>query len=1107
MPGDTPMRENKFSPFTTRPLSLEEPNVTDQAVERLNAAARWIEEEEEVGARRLRRSARLAPLRDISSEIHRASTPHPRITQGGDFSTRPEVVTERPAPQSLNEPLANRTWSWSKLDEEEEKEKDLWANASDPLLARSRPRLADAAQIEADDIERARLENHITLPYPSIHKRQPMQRFLRWQAVFATMVILALLALGIDGFLLNFAFHHSKHPIAADLGPPSLTLSNTVANIGDTMTIHLAHFIPGTSIVLTHDIQEALVTTGNSSTVAVTASGEASAAFVITNAWKPGSHLIEAENVTTRDTASALLQIAGSGPSRPPHLLLASSTLDLGDAVQGAGTIQPLTLQNSGSGAISWSVSSSQPWLLVAPQQGLFGTGQTISVAAQRSNLQPGDYSGTLKIFSNVGGPEELQVSMKVSALPPNAGPVISLVPPLLSFATSDGISTPQSQIVTLTNPGQQALNWSLGIGDTVTTIQSAYWPSTSAGGGQRMGSHYRATSVAASWISAFPSTGVLSSGDSVQIQITAQGEDLLPGSYMSMLTFSSSGSNKAFDTPQQVGVSLTVQPRCGLVLGAGGLAFTAVAGQSNPSAHVLSMGVTSSCAGTPLAWRAWPSASWIAMNPSGGEIKGTGSSFTAISVKTAGLAPGYYKGLVTFQDGKDTQTVTVQLTLQPKPAPTVPIMGALPLSLNFSLIQGQANPAAQVVTITNNGGSPLRWHTNVSLLGNGWIATSPSGGTVLPGQTGQVTVKVATKGLTPGSYVGQVSLLGTNANNGATASGSPQAITVSLTVQPPCTLAQPSASSLLFNSVASGQDPSQQQVSFMVAGSCSWPLQWNTRTSTGSSWLDLSPSLGTLDANSQTASISVGVSTARLAPGTYTSQVQITAKDSTGMKVLNTPQSFTVTLTVLQPCTLQPLPTTLSFSALQGQAAANTQTLNLSESGSCQGGVSWTATGDTGSSAWLNLSTTTGIDSGSGSSIVASANTGSLLPGIYTGQITVSAINNGIVVVGSPQTIAVTFTVIGFTVSGTASACNGPSPTCTTSQPLVGATVVLSSGATTIASVTTDASGNFTFNNIPLGSYTITVNGTSGGAAYTATTPVTVNGNATGTAIQTFSS
>src|SRR5258708_3370439 len=50
----------------------------DQTVSRLNEAARWIEEEEP-GGKHLRRSVRLAPLRDISSEIQRASTPHPSI--------------------------------------------------------------------------------------------------------------------------------------------------------------------------------------------------------------------------------------------------------------------------------------------------------------------------------------------------------------------------------------------------------------------------------------------------------------------------------------------------------------------------------------------------------------------------------------------------------------------------------------------------------------------------------------------------------------------------------------------------------------------------------------------------------------------------------------------------------------------------------------------------------------------------------------------------------------------------------------------------------------------------------------------------------------------
>ncbi len=130
------------------------------------------------------------------------------------------------------------------------------------------------------------------------------------------------------------------------------------------------------------------------------------------------------------------------------------------------------------------------------------------------------------------------------------------------------------------------------------------------------------------------------------------------------------------------------------------------------------------------------------------------------------------------------------------------------------------------------------------------------------------------------------------------------------------------------------------------------------------------------------------------------------------------------------------------------------------------------------------------------------------MVPGTYTGTITLAATDStGAAVVGSPQTIPVTLTVKGFTVSGSVVVCSGPAPSCTTSQPLPGATVTLtSSGGTTVATAVADASGNYTFANVALGSYTLSASGTDSGGTHTGSTAaVTVQGDTTGVIIQTF--
>ena len=193
-------------------------------------------------------------------------------------------------------------------------------------------------------------------------------------------------------------------------------------------------------------------------------------------------------------------------------------------------------------------------------------------------------------------------------------------------------------------------------------------------------------------------------------------------------------------------------------------------------------------------------------------------------------------------------------------------------------------------------------------------------------------------------------------------------------------------------------------------------------------------------------------------------------------------------------------------LNATAGQSESATQTLNLNETGSCSGGVAWTAS--VSDSPWLNLSALSGTDTGGGSSITLSASTSGLAPGSYTGQITISANNNGMVLSGSPQTIKVVFQVSGYTVSGTAVACGGPAPDCTLSQGLAGATVALvASNNVTVGTATANGAGDFTLTNIPPGTYTINVTGSSGSLSYSGTLTVTVNGNVSGLNVSTFSS
>ena len=1086
----SPLPSNRVNPIPQPPALTARPDLVEQAVTRLNEAAHLIEQEEDQGkidrkARLYSRVSRLAPIVDISADIRRESTPLPEISNAVESEPASKDDLKRqvgygksPAHVNSGSDLPDY-WPWLDTDTED-KDGDIWANRTDPLISRHIPTSAEAASIEEEDMRRAMADGMPTAQFPISFARRHSSRI---RIAFIALAIFALIALAVDGILLNVAFNHSHYADGVPGGLPTLTLSSNAAKVNDSVTLKLEHFSHSANVALTHDVQEPILING-SSTVMTDAQGTATVPSLIDTNWGPGFHLIVAEDVATRYTASATLQIIGQGPTHPTHLLLDTTPIDMGADVVGANTIRPFILENSGGGSITWSASSNQPWLLISPSQGIFSQKQLISLAVQRGGLKAGDYSGRITISSNVSAPQQLEVDMTVLRLPPNAGPVLSLSPALLSFTTSDGDAQDSVQALTITNPGSRTLNWSLAISDPATaTTQWAL-----------------AQGLTCNWLNTTPTTGTVAPGATRTLTVDVHSQCLLPGTYLATLTFTGIG---AIDSAQMVNVSLTVQPHCGLVTSTGYLAFTVVQGQNTLANQSLSLNATASCAGTPLPWTGTPTAPWLSITPASGQLKGTASSVVSVSVNAANLPPKTSYANLSFVSGQSTLTVMVQLTVQTPPSAAAPIMGASPLSLNFSNTQGQPSPTGQVVTITNNGGGPLKWNITVTTLFSIWLGASPSGGTIAPGQSGQVTINVNTAKLTPGSYVGQVTLNGMNS-----APGSPQTITITLVVQPPCTISPSSSSALSFSAVqGASANPPAQTVMFTGTGNCVWPVSWTTSVAPAATWLALAPSSGAVKGTGQSGSLVVAPTIAGLPAGTYTTRVTIAASDASGATVQGSPQTFAVTLTVLPPCVLLPLsPKSLNFSIPQGQSSSTTQNVTLSETGTCARPVTWTAS--TGSSAWLALSATSGTDGGSGSTLGVNVTAATLVPGTYTGTITITVTDStGATVGGSGRSVSVTVTVTGYTVSGNVVACPGSTPpTCVTPQALPRAAVTLMSGSTTVATTTADPSGNYAFSNIALGVYTISVAGyDASNNHYVGSLPLTLTGNAINLTIQAF--
>ena len=346
---------------------------------------------------------------------------------------------------------------------------------------------------------------------------------------------------------------------------------------------------------------------------------------------------------------------------------------------------------------------------------------------------------------------------------------------------------------------------------------------------------------------------------------------------------------------------------------------------------------------------------------------------------------------------------------------------------------------------------------------------------------------------------MGQITLVGIDAK-GNPAPGNPQTVIVNLVMQPPCTLSPPSSSALSFSAVqGASTNPATQTVMFTATGSCVWPLAWNTSAAPAAGWLTQTAASGSIGGTGQSGSLGISANIAGLVAGTYSTTVTIAASDANGVTVQGSTQPFTVTLTILPPCLLStPAPATLAFSLSQGQTSSSALPVGLSESGTCARPVAWHASTI---SSWLALTATSGADTGAGIAFGVNASAVNVTPGTYTGTIAIAATDSNGSVVGGAQTVAVTLTVKGFTINGTVLAC--PVQNCATPQALAGATVTITNGSITIPPTTADPSGNYSFSNIPLGTYTITATGSDAlHTHYTGYITLTLTGNASGQTI-----
>jgi hypothetical protein len=823
----------------------------------------------------------------------------------------------------------------------------------------------------------------------SVRRTPPKEPSRLPMRLFSWVSILVLISLSLGGvFGLAVSFGHGL------LAPPphaskvfSLQVTPSIVAIGETITLHGSGFSPSGRIGLTRDISIPLVDTGYTSIIHADTQGSFGDTVIVESSWGAGPHIIRAEDATLHKSASFTVTVSGQSMSlHPSHLRISPNAVDLGSGDQATNNAQIITLSNTGGGQITWKATATQSWLMISPKSGTVSYGQNISVAvaAERSNLKVGPYVASLIFTSNTGNPT-LQVKMIVTQLLPGHNAVLQLTPAVLSFTATDGGANPLAQIVTVSNPGILPLQWN------ATSV----------------------TNDGSSWLSVYPLSGRVSKGGSQAVTIGVNTSTMLPGVYSGWLTFTSQGTIAAKDSPQTIFVSLVVIPQCSLQISPGGLTFAGAYLQPSPAQKAISIGDSQGCS-SALPWSTTVATSsggkWLSIGPTGGVTPAS----PTINVTSKGLKPGTYNGSINFNWPGGTQNFPISFIVGQA---TTPIVTATPATISFSAVIGQKNPLTQIGAITNTGGSTLVWHASVlTAIGGAWLAINSVTGKIAPHQSTPITVTATLLGtLTAGTYTGTITIAGTDSQSHP-ANGSPLSIPVNFVVQPPCAVAA-TTPSLTFQGVAGGANPAAQSAKITASGACVNALNWTAKTAittpAGGTWLTATPT-GKVSLTVPSAT-SVGVVLTGLKPGTYTGSVTIATIDSVTKLAIGTPKVITVTLNVQPVCTLQtPSAAAETFSTEVGFTPA-AQTFTAGIIGVCSGNVTLTPTAIMSSgTSWLAVSPNPmTVTSGGSATFTVTVVTTGLTAGQYTGSISLSAVNGGMAISGSPQVVGITLNVL----------------------------------------------------------------------------------------------
>jgi uncharacterized protein (TIGR03437 family) len=510
--------------------------------------------------------------------------------------------------------------------------------------------------------------------------------------------------------------------------------------------------------------------------------------------------------------------------------------------------------------SVSATTSTGQNWLTATTNQ----TG-VVTVTAFPSTLSTGTYSGTVTVNTTAGS-TTFQVNLTVGT---SGTTGLSATPNPVTLTAQIG-AAPSSQNVNILFNGNPA---------TVTSVSTT-------------------TTTGQNWLTA------QNLGVSGTVTITVNPSILLAGSYTGTVNVNTTAGTTSFQVNLTVG---STTPANGLTVTPNPITFNeSAAGQAGSQTISVTLnGAAQQITGSTFA----PTIPGLTFVNTRINSDGT----LTLTVNSVVTTPGIYTGTLTLVTATGGQ-VAVPVTLNFGGSGGGGGLSASPNLVTFSGQSGATLPS-QNVNITFNGAAVTILGVSTSTTtGQNWLSASAA-----TGVTGVVTVSVNTGGLQGGTYSGTVTV---NTSSGTVTFQ--VNLTVGTTTPPGPTIILSPVSLAPVSFQVGGAAPTPQIINLSLVGGGTTTFSASASTSSGGSWLSVTPANGTVP-----GSITVTVNPSGLGAGTYSGSVAINVPLAS-----NSPVTLPITLTVTAPVVTAPFVAAVD-NAASGIPTALSPGLNITLVGS----------------------------------------------------------------------------------------------------------------------------------------------------------------------------